>query len=119
MVKKAAAKRGGFGRPKLPPERSRESRVAIRAHVDLVAELGKIADETGMVRSLIIERAVVHFVNAFRGETVLTGVGRYAREGETARESGLEAHYTKAKARWITHPAPLEAKPNPKRVKRD
>jgi len=70
-----------MGRPKLPPERAKTARLAIRVHPDLVEELDKISLDVGMLRSALIERACINLVNGYNRDVVINGMGSRVRPG--------------------------------------
>jgi hypothetical protein len=49
----------------------------MRAHPDLVAELDIVARAEGYVRSVMIERVLIAYINHARGGDVLDAIGRY------------------------------------------
>jgi predicted transcriptional regulator len=66
MVKKATTKKTGKnvgGRPKRDPNTLRTERLVIRIHPDLMNALTDLARSNGITRSLLVERAMISFVN--------------------------------------------------------
>lgn len=84
MVKKAkrSAKRGG--RPPRDPDTLRTERLVLRIHPDLMACLTGLAQDSGITRSMLVERAMVTFVNLSAGQPILDSMGRRLRGQEEA-----------------------------------
>jgi hypothetical protein len=76
MVVKKEKKRGR-GRPASDPDDLRSERIALRSHPDLVNELNHMARAQGITRSVLIERALIDFVNEEARAEIVDMIGRY------------------------------------------
>jgi hypothetical protein len=80
MVKKAAPKKvtekNVGGRPKRDPDTLRTERLVLRIHPDLMRSLTDLAETNGITRSLLVERAMISFVNMSGPEPTLDFMGR-------------------------------------------
>jgi len=85
LVKKPKTEKRKGGRPFGVPEDRRTERLAIRCHPDLVAELTVVAREEGYVRSVLIERVLIAYVNHFRNGPMLDAIGRYTQSTATSQ----------------------------------
>jgi hypothetical protein len=64
------------GRPRRDPETLRTDRLVIRIHPDLMSHLSELAKKNGLTRSMLVERALVSFVNLSTGQAILDSMGR-------------------------------------------
>jgi hypothetical protein len=79
MVKKATPKKAGKnvgGRPRRDPDTLRTERLVLRIHPDLMRSLTELAQANGITRSLLVERAMISFVNMSRPGPKLDLLGR-------------------------------------------
>lgn len=70
MVKKAVSKNAGKkrgknpgGRPRQDPDSLRTERLVLRIHPDLMKALTDLAQNNGITRSMLIERAMIALIN--------------------------------------------------------
>lgn len=85
MVKKATAKKSGKnpgGRPPRDPDTLRTERLVLRIHPDLMRCLTALANDSGLTRSMLVERALVSFVNLSAGNPIIDSMGRLLHAGE-------------------------------------
>ncbi|UYO55199.1 hypothetical protein [Rhodopseudomonas palustris] len=115
MVKKAK-----MGRPPIPEDKVRTARIAIRAHQDLVDALDEISENVGLVRSVLVERAVIAFVNEHYGMHVLNGIGKRNAgiSGLVQTVKSIERQERQPPAEWVTNPRLIEERPNSQRIHR-
>lgn len=119
MVKKATRKKAAKnvgGRPKRDPASLRSERLVLRIHPDLMECLTGIAAENGLTRSLIVERAMVTFINNAAGEPILDSMGRrLAGPTEAGHVLGSPASFDHIWSRVIGVPsaAPAGTTPQP------
>jgi len=84
--KKAAAEaeKNVGGRPKRDPHTLRTERLVVRIHPDLMQCLTDLAKDNGITRSMLVERAMVSFVNLSAGAPILDTMGRRLHGTEPA-----------------------------------
>lgn len=86
MVKKAVPKKGEKnigGRPRRDPETLRTERLVLRIHPDLMTAMTDLAKANGITRSMLVERAMISFVNMSSPSSQLDFMGRQMKGTET------------------------------------
>jgi hypothetical protein len=76
MVVKDSKTRKKAGRPPGDPADLRTERIALRVHANLLEEIDFLAREAGFVRSVMIERILIAYVNHANGVDLLDAIGR-------------------------------------------
>jgi hypothetical protein len=76
MVVKDSKTRKKAGRPPIDPADLRTERIALRVHPDLLHDIDTQARDAGFVRSVMIERILIAYVNHVAGVDVLDAIGR-------------------------------------------
>jgi hypothetical protein len=107
MVKKATAKKAEKnlgGRPRRDPATLRTERLVLRIHPDLMYCLTELAKENGLTRSMLVERAMVTFVNLSAGEPILDTMGRRLHGPESENVLGTPASFQHVWSRVVGVP---------------
>jgi len=125
MVKKATTKKAVKnlgGRPRRDPRLLRTERLVLRIHPDLMECLTGLSTEHGITRSLLVERAMVTFVNMAAGSPILDNMGRrLAGHDESDHMLGTPASFQNVWNRVLGKPnaSPTGMPQTPRWVKPD